>query len=350
MRGGLIDDMKKNGFKPVAINAHLTNDQIARRFKVNPGSSPNANSNRPIFLATANRGISNGKSKVFFKVNSPGASEFKIHFDRAAPKDDLTKPGPNSEFEFEFSNPGARVMTVTATFPDGAKSTVDQPFIVPAAVATNVSQGGPGSLNLDGQGSEAGQTEESVGSMPYDVESFNSCISIEKMKAGRTFDLFSGSGKLSAKETKNDVKKTKVELIRGPFTAAASTWQVTYKQKVNDYLTDEYDIAFSTETGCIAGGVRTRRNTREKSVEEAFIKGLFVDCKNKVWRGEIITPSVQTDAQVAALAGSSAQGDNTNDSDSKVEWFTFHADESDDQESLNAGPGQSNAIACSEQH
>jgi hypothetical protein len=147
------------------------------------------------------------------------------------------------------------------------------------------------------------------------------------------------------------VTKTKLRLVSDPVAIGAETWLLRYSRQLNESSSETFDIALSTKTGCIVDGVRQRKT--ETGNEESFVRGKFIDCANKVWRGEIYTPLLQDDAAVAeemvakqSGKGVSAVAKDEGDAFARREWFTFHADESDDAEPLAAGAGANAGTVC----
>ena len=332
--GGLVDTMAARNFRIVNIAPAARVAELAARFRAVPNEPGRVD--KPVLFAVANEGVQDGKRVVAFTISSEGATRFEIGFDRTDLK--IEKEGPVASFTFPFANPGSRVISVIARFADGTFTRASQSFTVAAPVAVaGVAAGG--GMGLVGTAPDAASAQ-----MPPDVSSFNQCFDVAKMSQGRTFDLFNGEGTLSEPQTSSKVTKSKLTLVAAPVAIAAETWLVRYRRQAEDGVEESYRIALSTRTGCIVDGVRMRKTS--EGVEESFVRGKFIDCANKVWRGEIITPTMQSNDAVMKVFGK-APGQSAAEK-VKTEWFTFHADEGDDAEPINAGPGVNAGEVCAD--
>lgn len=344
-RGGLVDKMKERNFKIVNIAPVARRTALAARF--NAKTTENENRvDRPVLFAVSTGGIEGGKRVMSFTISSQGATKFEIGFDRSMVK--IEKDGPTTSFTFPFANPGSRVVTVTARYADGTFTEASHSFTVAAPVATQPiadsgTAEGTGGLQL---GSTPGAASAQM-PMPPDVATFSQCFDVSKMTTGRTFDLFTGEGSLSDVKTRSKkVSKSKLTLIESPVAIGPETWLLRYERKDAQGKTENFRVALSTRTGCIVDGVRIRPTA--KGLEESFVRGRFIDCANKVWRGDIITPALQSNEAVLAAVDSAAGG-TLQEAAGSTEWFTFHADESDNAEPLASGPGTDAGKTCADE-
>jgi peptidoglycan/xylan/chitin deacetylase (PgdA/CDA1 family) len=353
--GGLVDTMQERGMTIVNMAPAARVAELARRFRAVPGQPGQPTDpdrvDRPILVAVSVGDEVDGKRVMSFTISSQKATQFEIGFDRA-PGLKLTKSGPSTAFTFPFANPGNRVMSVLARYADGKFTEATHSFTIPAPVVVTAALGsGDGSSTALVAGAGPSGDQEG-GERPADVAELSQCFDPAKLGRGRTFAMFSGAQNGAKDQASASVRRSQLTLIDQPLAIAPQTWLLRYELQDDGKAEETYQLAISSKTGCIVDGVRVR--TVNKTVTESFIKGRFIDCANKVWRGEFITPQTQSNEAVLKTfaAGGTAAAQQATEAqppaEATKEWFTFHADSNVSAEPLGAGPGASTGTVCNE--